>query len=78
MITCCFAHFCPTFFCPQTVSDHLSLSPPAQAQHHRLPSRRDKSQEEKHLTDMVRQAGMDELIITIASNYYVAMTAADP
>lgn len=42
---------------------------PAQAQHHRLPSRRDQSQEEKHLTEMVRQAGMDELIITIASNY---------
>lgn len=51
---------------------------PAQAQHHRLPSRRDQSQEEKHLTEMVRQAGMDELIITIASNYQVAMTAADP
>eukprot|EP00434_Breviolum_minutum_P034613 symbB.v1.2.030642.t1/scaffold3416.1/size57224/5 len=27
------------------------------AQHHRLPSRRDQSQEEKHLTEMVRQVG---------------------
>ena len=42
---------------------------PAQAQHHRLPSRRDQSQEEKYLTEMVRQAGMDELPITTASNY---------